>query len=277
MTLAINNRTFKGISNLSLVRLEDGLIWSFPKPVSFVLSTNLEQRIQSSRSETGEMVRVGAYPVSKMPMLEITYPTTQFELLSFAQGLIMKAPEGANTKIAARYPKQVVAKTGGYPAAETGYWGFGIAADAGLDATNPAEKSVASITQGNVTVPLTQVAYAADVVTGTLSFGVGANGALSFSQDLIDKQEVINLSIPYEITGKQMSEEVVGPHSISATLVDSTNAVSLFYAPYISPDSSGVNIDPGAESFVLRAFVNSLPGSCQPFNLIECGGLKVKC
>ena len=262
MTIQILNTTFKGLADLKFLRHSDDVLMHWPTPQNFVLQDTKEQRIQMSRNNFGERTRVRTYTVSQESTLSVAYSHMQPELLAFRFGRYFEQ----NTKDLFYIQTYTVTKTS-YDPVTTGFYGFGITADA---------DAKASIKEGHLSVELTQQPFATFVPTTLKSFAVGANGAVKFSNDLLAARETVSLLVPYSISALGIGDELVGDHSVRAKLVDTNNEIVLFYAPNVTPNLDGAALDPSADTLELPLFVNTPPGACFSFEL-EWTGLKVKC
>jgi len=91
------NRTFKGLADLRLRRLSDGLIWCLPTPSTFAVDNGIEQKVQMTRNQLGEMTRAGSYVSGRTPTLRLNYGAIQPELLQFRIGNYFQTK--ANTEL----------------------------------------------------------------------------------------------------------------------------------------------------------------------------------
>jgi hypothetical protein len=265
MTIQALNKSYKGVSQISLTRLDDNVTFAFPSPETFSISSNIEEKIQMTRNEFGEKVRGGTFKMGEMPELSISYGYVQPEMIAFRLG--QRLAEGTvDTEI----PRQVIAADS-IPADATGGLYFGIAAD-------PAT-AIASIIVDSISVPLTRQPFATFAPATPLSYAVGANGALLFSTDLVAAKESVTLVLP--ITGAtvaSISDLLVGPLAIKAKLVDSTNGVTLISIPNATVNLSGANFSFGSdENSEIGFYVNSTPGACRSWDLYVLSGVTVQC
>ena len=256
MTIQVNTRTFKGIADLNLTRLSDGVVLNWPSPDNFVLDLGIEQRVQFTRDGLGNRVRAGSYKAGENPTLNITYGFLQPEMLSFKIGAQM-ASQTLDTFI----PIKVLVDRNEFPAGATGTILSGIVGD---DTT-----AVASKTSGGLSTALTRVDYAGftDFTTDD-QFAVGPNGALKFSNNLVTAEEVVTLSVPNSLTALALSDVVVGPHRLNAKLVDNNNKIVLFEAKSVTPNLEGGTIEFGGETVEIPMFLNSAAG-CRSYDLID--------
>lgn len=265
MTVSVNNRTFIAVSNLVMIRDRDKTVLNLPSPTTFQLNTGIEQIQQTSKDGLGREVLARNYIRAVKPTLSITYAHINPELIQFSFG-----QEFASGTATTRYPRLLQVTKANYTAAAAGFFGNGIVADPAL--------AYASVTVGDFSTALTREAYTGTgALTGTKKFAIGANGALQFSQDLVDAQEVISLSVPYSITGaNKLSDIILGSHSLTAAMVDTENKVTIFEAYSIKPNLSNSQIDFGSGNLAINFDLFSPPGSCSAYSVVATG-LKVNC
>lgn len=258
--LAVSNKSFVGLSNLTLTRNSDGLVMNFPKPMSFVLADNTETRQQNTRTDSGKMSRINQYSIAQNSELTVSYSSVQPELIAFQLNKSMEPVTGLEVYL----PRTIlVSNNGEFPGASlTTQLGYGIVAD---------EPSTGSYTD-LITTALEQESYSTWntwKTQTTPAFAVGENGALRFTDNLIRKQ--VTLSIPWTINASKMTESLLGDFQITATMVDSLNKVHFVYIPSAQVNPSGVAIDASAENFEFRFMLYTPGGRCTPYDLIETG------
>jgi hypothetical protein len=257
MSLLIQNRSFKGISNLSIRRIADNLVFNFPKPSGMVLNNPQEQRNIMSRSELGEQVLVGKYTTSRMPTMSVSFASVQPELFAFQGGYLME-----KDTLQMAIPKIVrVPDSGIIPAATgTNVLGKGITANATAYASTSET--------GNIT-PLTQNTFEGHATWRTTlnNFAIGADGAIAFSNNLVGK--IVTVVIPATITGSTISEILVGEVVIDCALVNSLNKITLLHVPSALIDPSNNALDANAEGLEMMFTMLTPPGRCTAFDLLE--------
>lgn len=258
------NRTFKGLADLRLKRLSDGLIWCLPTPSTFAVDNGIEQKVQTTRNQLGEMARAGSYISGRQPNLKLSYGFMQPEILQFKIGNYFST----KTNTALSLAKSVDVFQNAYPGAlNNTQLGFTITADV---------VSQATVVKNNVSTLLTQQPYASFSNATDDSFAVGDAGALKFSDNLKTAAARVSLLIPYTINTYGIGSTIVGPHSVFATLITNENEVVIFTAQKVTPDFQGSGFDTGAESIELPFFINQPAGACQSYQL-DWTGLYVSC
>ena len=256
MTIIVNNRTYVGISSLLMKRKSDNVVLTWPVPNTFVLNTNIEQRIQESRNSQGRRVRSGSYVAGETPDLTVSYSYIQPEMISFNTG-----NEQASGTFGTFIPRLIEVSQAAYPADATGFLFNGVTED---DAT-----ASASVTRAGISTELTRVAFAAFDGTTDDQWALGADGALAFSDNLVTAGDVVAVLVPSDVTGIRLSDVLVGPHEVYATLVDTRNKVSVFEATNVTPNLEGRSIDFGSEGMEISLFLNNPPGTCRSYNIIN--------
>lgn len=261
MTISINNRTFVGIAYLTLERLSDGVILTWPAPQNFVLNPGIEQVEQMGRDALGREVRTNTYVRAVKPELTVSYQYLQPEMIGYMVG-----EELISGTFDTSYPKLLTVTSATFAADTTGGILNGISAD--IDA------KASVIREGSISTLLTRQPFA--TFTGTSpanddSFAIGANGALKFSDNLVTNSDVVALLIPVSVTGTKISDVLVGEHRVYATLVDTQNQVVLFEAYNVEPNLNGRTINFGESSSEFSFYVNNPPGGCRAWNLVDTG------
>lgn len=256
MTITVNQRTYVGMSSLLMKRKSDGVVLTWPVPNNFVLNTNIEQKIQMGRNAQGRAVRTGTYVTSETPEISINYSYIQPEMISFNTGNQM-----ASGTFESYIPKSLEVTRGSYAGDSAGFILEGVVAD------DP--RVAASITKGDLSVALTRQPFASFDPATVESYALGVDGAMLFSDDLVSEKAVVSILVPHSVSGIRLSDVLVGPHELYATLIDTRNKVSIFEALNVTPNISGKSIDFGGEGLEISLYLNALPGSCTSWNIIS--------
>ena len=259
------NRSMRGISNIAITRKKDDLTFNLPKPSNAILAANIEVKNTNSRDSLGNMSKLNTYQTSEMPTLQLAYGVNQLELYAFQKGYLMKS--GTFTMTVAR--NLLVPQTGNIPAATAGFFPVGASADLGLTVpTGTPDPTTASKTnaQGQ-SIPLTQVAYSPTAYTTEDQFGIGADGAVTFSTNLIG--ESITLRHPYTIASRTLSSELVGEVEIDYTITTSANTLVVVNIPSAIINPSGSTFDAAGEGLTLNFDVLTPAGKCSGYDLFE--------
>ncbi|HEY9657682.1 MAG TPA: hypothetical protein V6C65_04395 [Allocoleopsis sp.] len=259
--LTINGRSFKAISTVALTRLDDYLIFNWASPSGFQISEGIEQKEQEGLNDYGERVRINNFPIARKPTLTISYQNINPEMISWKMGNYLET--GSYTT---RFPIRVWVTKAEFPGAASGNRGYGIAEDVSL---GTADAPRAAVTRGELSVALTQAAWAdySTWRTDLLTFAVGANGALLFSDDVVTAQDVVTLSIPVAGEMTRISDILVGIHRIEALVVDSLDKVHYLEVYQAIPDLSNAALDFTADTLEINMFLNNPPGYCRAWNM----------
>jgi hypothetical protein len=195
-----------------------------------------------------------------MPDLSIQYSYIQPEMIGFQIGNQM-----ATGTFGTFAPRSLVVTKASYPAAAEGYLFEGVTADP--------VTAQGSVIRAGLSTPLTRTAFAAFAGVSPAnddSFAVGADGALMFSDNLVTNRDVVMLLLPISIIGIRLSDILIGPHSLYATLVNTENKLTFFEAFSVTPNLEGRSVDFGGEGGMeLGLFLNNPPGECRAFQITD--------
>lgn len=259
------NRSNRGVSNIAITRKKDDLTFNLPKPSNIVLSANIEVKNTNSRDSLGNMSKLNTYQTSEMPTLQLAYGVNQLELYAFQKGYLMTS--GTFTMTVAR--NLLVPQTGLIPAAAVGFFPNGSLADLGVTpVTGTPDPTTASKTNAvGQSVPLTQVAYSPTAYTAEDNFGIGADGAVTFSTNLIG--ETITLRHPYTTPARTLSSELIGEVSIDYMITTSANTLTVVNIPSAIINPSGSTFDASGEGLTLNFDILTPAGKCSGYDLYD--------
>lgn len=265
MTVGSLNRTFVGFSTCTFRRLSDNLIMSFPPPQSLVVDPVEQVREQLTRNNQGKQARAQTYSVGSLPTMTCGFGTLNPEMIAFRLG---KSLDGnlniaSPVSVANAWPYQLRVTKGEYAAAASGYLGFGVTANAAT--------TYASAIRNGVSTPLTRDVFASYSTWRTTDnkFGIGADGALNFSDNLVTNRDIVTLLIPQSLTGNKISELPAGAFEFKCTMVDTLGQVSILTVFNCEPNPASSAIDFSAESVEVIMNVNAAAGTCDFFDLIQ--------
>lgn len=256
--IEIANRSFVGLATLTMQRVADGVIYNWPVPNTFNLSTNIEIQQKETRTSQGRKTRAGSFVKGEMPELSINYTYLQPEMIGFQVGNQLAAGT-LDTGI----PRYLEVTKNEYPGAAAGFLFNGMAEDlAGV---------VGSVlTDAGLSVALTYGTYATFDPTTDNSFAFGADGALKFSDNLVANRDIVMILAPSTVAGNVLSEAVVGTHRLYATLINDQNKVTLFKAENVTPNLEGTSIEFGGDGGMeIKLYLNNVPGSCRAWDFVE--------
>lgn len=264
------NKNVKAISEIVLKIVKDQEILLLPKPSAFNFQPGTQTQTIEAAAGDGVMAPVGIYDTRREPRLELSFPTVQLEL--FATQFDRRLQE--STAIAVNVPMSFKVRSDGsgggmFPAAVTDdQIQFSVVED---------QETLASVKANELTLPLSKLPYADWSTwksTATLSFAVGANGELVFSDDLLGAEGIVEFQqIPLDVT--EFASDTIGLIEISTILVDSDNKINLFSMESAQIDKASANLQVGSGTSLSIIGLASA-GNCEGFNL-RYTGKKVSC
>ena len=264
MTISIVNQSYKGISELSIVRLNDNVVFNWPQPATFTVAPNITEKVQMTRNSLGEKVFAGSYTIAEASELTVSYEYITAEMVSFRLGNQLAAGS-VDTKI----PRVVTANQTQIAADATGGIYFGVALDA---------PTTGSVTRNGISTALTQTTVALFDEATDDTFAIGANGAISLADNLVAAREVLTFVIDVEgLAAASISDLLVGPIALRAKLVTSNNTVDLFEAKAAYINLGAANFDFGGEGNSDIAFrLSTPPGECRSYQVYTTNAV-VRC
>lgn len=148
-----------------------------------------------------------------------------------------------------------------------GFEGYGIVADA---------VGYASIFKNGKSIPLTQQTYGTFNPATLLSFAVGANGAMLFSDDTLTYQK--SWKVPQTLSNvRTMSSTRVANVGVILNIVDASLYVYRFSAPNCQPILDGVNVSFQSETQKVQFAVQFDGSSCKPLDFVSTGLKVIPC
>jgi hypothetical protein len=257
------NKLYNGIkgipTDISLKALDGtqrALVLPNASEVSFDQGIELEEVMAAS--PLGEMTLVDIYPKQRNPKITLKFPKKTPETLGMKMGYAFEQA----TDLPVIFARNGIKVVGDFPASVTGYEGFGIVAD-----VPGAEASY--LDENQISVPLTQVNYATSITASTLSFAVGANGALKFSPDLLG--EYVSWRIPATITeGMTLTEAAFSRFALTLVSVQRDLKIVCFEFPeVISPGDGEISFNDDTIDIELRMVYDG--SNCLPFRVKYLG------
>jgi hypothetical protein len=271
-SILVANKSYKGLSNIAIRRKallpENDVIFNLAKPMGAVLSPNIEVRNTSSRDARGNMSRLNTYSTSENATFQLTYGVSQMELFALQTGYMTTS--GTFTMQLVR--NVTVPQLGVIPPVLTGFVGKGVVADVGL--TVPAgtrRVTMASYTNNlGVSVDLEQVAHTTTAYATADQFGVGTDGALTFSTNLIG--QTVTVMYPYTVPAKTLGSELVGEVEINFTVTSSDESMTVVNIPSAIINPSGATMDASAENTTIT-FDLLVGNECRAYRMFDLGTL----
>lgn len=257
MTFTVDgiNDTFRGIADLVFTDKSTGELLVMPKPATFSIQENPIQRRLPTTDSAGYSTFQGAFKKGYDWQMLLSYANLQPEILQFR---LARKFKNVSNKVST-FQRTIYVYANQIPGAATAdVAGHSITAD------NTAAK--ASVKEGNFSTPLERVPFASlDPEDDTMSFAIGANFALKFSNDLIDK--TVAVSCPYTIPAAvTLGSEVLPRYEVNATLVTTSNEAVLVRVFDASVNVEGAGVSPDEEQVSLPFFINMVPGKGLPFD-----------
>jgi hypothetical protein len=260
-------RSMRGVSNFSIKRLSDDVLYSLPPVQNVNIGNGIEIKEQMGRDDFGREVRLFSFTTGIKPTIEITFGQMQKELLALAQGV--KLTETSYTVFQDfSFLAKLNAGTGNVELAAvvSGEAGFGISEDVNIGLPNA---PIASVRLDKISENLTQAAYAgySGWRGNPKSFAIGANRAIRVSDDLVGK--VVTLRYPVTGVANLMTALSVGPIDISGVVVDILDEQHILNIPAATVNPTDSGLDMGADTLTMRLHINYEPGVSTSWNLVS--------
>lgn len=263
MTIANINRSFVGFSSATFRRLSDNLIISFPPPSAINLDPVEQVREQLTRNNLGKQARAQTFSTGSLPTLTMSYGVLTPEIIGFRLGRQMA---NVTTTLATSWPYQLRVTAETYPAQSAGFLGNAVVAD---------DEAYGSVIRNGVSTALTQQDFADHATWKSTAdqFGLGGDGALAFSTNLVTNNDVVTLIIPETLPDDagvtRISALPAGAYEMTARLVDTLGQISLLTVYNCEPNPANAAIDFSAESVDVTMNVNAAAGTCNFFQLLQ--------
>lgn len=254
--LQIDNRTYKGISNVILTQNSTNQVFALPTATGFVIDSGRNERTINNSNQLGENVFANSFNVESMPTLQLTYGVYNTEMYAIQENVKL---ETGMLEVKVPY-KVKIPKTGMIEPATVGKFLYAITKDS---------ISYGSIVVDNKSYEITRVAYDTFDDTVDDQFAVGDNGAFLFSQNLYDVNDppFVNLEVETIIEGNYLGSVPIGDMRVNATLVTSNNTITYVQVPRAIVNTSGISFDAKAEGTTLN--MRLATEGCRPFQLLE--------
>lgn len=247
------NAVYRGISNLKLRDVTNGILYNWTTPVSATLETNIEVRDITSRDKTGKMSRVNQVETGSMPVLSLEYSSWKAPKFIASTGW----QEEVGT-FQMSYVNDFKVPVGGVvPAVTSGSYGYSIAEDA---------TAYASYDDTGSSFPLTQVTYATFNAATDDTFCVGDNGEFKFATNL--EGAYVSVEVGVTVSGTGFASTLTGEFEINYTVVDYNNKISYVKIYNAVIDPSGKTYNPESETIPIT--FKLLTGSqCLAYKIVD--------
>lgn len=255
-SLRIDQRTFKGISNVVVVQNSTNDVMALPTATGFVIDSGRSEREVMTSNQLGEMAFANAFPNAVNPTLQLTYGLYNAEMYGIQENVRL---ETGLVSVKIPYKFQIP-KTGTQNPVATGRFLYQITQDA---------TSYASIVVDKKSYQLTQMPYTGFDVAVDDTYAVGDHGEFIFSTNLYNVIDppFVNIETEAEIAGNYLGSEPIGDMRISATAVDSNNMITYIQVYKALINTSGINFDAKGEGITLNFRLAS--DGCRAFQILD--------
>lgn len=255
-SLRIDQRTFKGISNVILVQNSTNEVMALPTATGFVIDSGRSEREIKSRNQLGENAFANSFNVESNPTLQLTYGVFNAEMYAIQENVKL---ETGTLTVKLPYKFQIP-KTGTHAAVSSGRFLYQIVEDA---------ESYASIVKDKKSYQLTQVPYTGFDGATDDTYCVGDHGEFKFSNNLynVNDPPYVNIETEADIAGNYLGSEPIGDMRISATLVDSNNMITYVQVFKAIVNTGGITFDPTSEGVTLN--MRLAPEGCRAFQYLD--------
>ncbi len=219
------DRTIRNVAELHLKNLTTGLVINLPKPQLLQILDNPTQRRLPGVNAAGYSVFSGSFIKGYDPQLIIGYAQMQPEIISFKLG--RKFADATKT----------IEVSKAFQVTQTG-----VALDLGIGGFT-VNSHLASRTTDNFS----------EDVTGLVTIGGGATPTVTFDPSLAGDRVTIESNIT--VTGKFLGAEILETHSLSATLIATTDEIIFVDVPLVEVNVEGASLDFDAETSQLQFFI----------------------
>lgn len=240
-----------------LQRFDTGEVLSLPAAEG-VLTPGIKEKTQMATNGIGNESPVAKYIDSEEPKYQMIFKAgaLQPEIMELLLGRRFASSSQATTIT----DQLTVPVSGTIAAVITGKAGFGMVVDT----------AVASIKgPTGLSVQLTRVPFAnvATVGAALSSFAQGANGAFTFSDDLIGQIVTYTADVSAAVV-TALTDNPIGLYRLRGRLYNSAdNTIWTLSAEEASPDLDGSKIDPKSENVTVDFTLFTPAGRCRAYDL----------
>lgn len=225
--------TPKGVVELHLKRLSDGVVYHLPVPSNFTYDPGRNER-QIMGRQGGLMREVASYLTGETPIISVEYPINSPELQYLKLGY-----EGISetTDVYVTEAYELGGKIGDSITLPTGF------TELEISYKNDLHESVLLTLDTEYTV-------LADVVT--------------FDAALVDALETVSVKYKKSTTGFSLSNTPLQLHSLAGVVLSSSNRLGYVYAPKVQLSFTDSSIDFNGETIGLTLKAYTPLGACKP-------------
>lgn len=230
-------------------------------PKSAELDFGFKELVRSSTSSQGVEVDVSREIQAEKPKFTVEMGGLTEEVWEIVSGRLWQ--DSASVATFYGRNRDALNKTS-WNADAAGFEGYGIVADA---------VGYAAIFKNGRSIPLTQQTYGTFNPSTLLSFAVGANGAMLFSDDTLAYQK--SWKVPQNLSNvRTMSSVRVTNVGVILNIIDASLYVYRFSANSVAPIVDSASVSFNSETVKIPFAVQFDGSSCRPYDLVATG-LKV--
>ncbi len=224
-------------------------------PKSAELDFGFTELVRSSTSSQGVEVDVSREIQAEKPKFTVEMGGLTEEVWEIICGRLWQ--ESASVATFYGRNRDALNKTS-WSADAAGFEGFGIVQDA---------VGLAAIFKEGRSIPLTQQAYGTFNPATLLSFAVGANGAMLFSNDTLEFQK--SWRVPQNLSNvRTMGSVRVTNVGVILNIIDASLYVYRFSANSVTPVLDGKTVAFNAQEQSIQFAVNFDGSSCRPYDFV---------
>lgn len=252
-------KTIKGLTDASL-RTPDGRLLILPTAAGSVFNPGQEVQVIEGNSKLGEMVIVDTYTMSRKPEVKLDWKEKNIALIGMRLGLEMQQASNVLAKVISNGFHVTKISYAGNTA---GYEGFGMAAD-------QAASLAYMLDENDSPAALTRQPFATFDEDTPLSFAQGANGALKFSTDLVDKY--VAYELPHELaSAMKLTENDFSAFELTMMTIMTDRSILQWNFPSVSVKLEEGEIDMSQPEMSVTFRVQDDGSDCLPYNVIYKG------
>jgi hypothetical protein len=225
------------------------------KPSSAVFSPGITETVKQTANNLGIIGEVLRFPSSEIPAITLQFPGVDINVMEYKLGREFEVANATTIFAGSDFLDRTNIIPG---AADSTQQGFGILADT--------TTAIASVFRDNFSVQLTRVPFAGFTGATPDQFAIGANGARSYSTNLLTQKATVNFSIGLPLTNvARLSTTILSPLSLAIGLITVNGQVATFRAPSVQPILEG-DVDFSADSVPVQFRINS--SGCTSYDIV---------
>lgn len=252
-------RTIKGLADASL-KTPSGKLLVLPTAAGAVFSPGQKIQTIEGSSRLGEMVINDSYLIGREPEIKLDWKQKNLTLIGMQLGQEFLPEASVDTKIISN---GFLVTRNTYAPVESGAEGYGMTAD-----------QVGSIAyhllDDEVVEPLTQQDFADFAPATPKSFAQGANGAMKFSNDLINRY--VAYEFPHLLANAiKLSEEDFISFELRMNTIMTDRSILQWYFPSVAVKLETGDIDMTKPEMSITFRVQDDGRDCIPYSVVYKG------